>query len=160
MRRLWCIAVLLVLATAGTALAGAPQVTRTGDVSLLTKFKLDDAMTGAPGYRRALWTSAQPVRAVLRVRNAKGRLVETVVGGNPYSRTAAIAWIDPRGQMVNRSFPPAGMYHLTLVVNGYVTGSTKLVTSRSETVVWSARIPDHTKLCVPKVTSQSDIGCG
>lgn len=160
MRGLGLLCCIAVLVTAGTALAGAPKVIRSGDVSLITSLKMDDGETGAPGYARALWTSAQPVRAVLRVRNAKGVLVETAVGNNPYSRTAAIAWIDPTGRMVNRSFAPAGVYHMTLVVTAFAAGSVSQLTARSETLVWSAKVPDHTKLCVPHVSGNAYIGCG
>lgn len=153
-------AVVVALVACGAAWAGSPKVTRTGDVSLITSLKMDDGQTGAPGYARALWTSAQPVRAVIRVRNAKGVLVETAVGSNPYSRSAAIAWIDPTGRMVNRSFAPAGIYHITVVVTAFAAGSVSQLTGRSETLVWSAKVPDHTKLCVPKVTKYSNIGCG
>lgn len=164
MKRLLFLGGLLSLVVAGAALAGAPKVTRSGDVSLITSLKMDDGMTGAPGYARALWTSAQTVRAVLLVRDSKGRLVETVVGGNPYSRTAAIAWIEPSGRMINRSFAPAGVYHMTLTVTAwdprYPPGPFAKLTSRAETLAWSGTVPDHTKLCVPKITKTSYIGCG
>lgn len=160
MRGLGLLCCIAVLVTAGTALAGAPKVFRSGDVSLITSLKMDDGETGAPGYARAIWTSAQPVRAVLRVRNSKGVLVETAVGNNPYSRTAAIAWIDPTGRMVNRAFAPAGVYHMTLVVTAFMAGSVSQLSGRSEMLVWSAKVPDHTKLCVPHVSGNAYIGCG
>lgn len=160
MRALGLLGCTLALVAAGTAWAGAPTVTRSGDVSLITSLKMTDGETGAPGYATAIWTTAQPVRATLVARNAKGRLVETVAYGNPYTRTAGISWIEPSGMMANRSFAPAGIYHITVVVTAYAPGSLSQLSSRSETLVWSAKVPDHTKLCVPKVTSSSYIGCG
>lgn len=132
-----------------------------GDRGLITRFRLDDGSSGGPGYRRARWTSTAPVVATLTVRNNAGRLVESLVGGNPYSTTAALTWISPAGMFTaNRSFPPAGFYRMTLTITAYAQGSISRLSTNTVVAKWSAKIPDHTKLCVPHVSGNSSIGCG
>lgn len=132
-----------------------------GDRALIMKFRLDDGMTGGPGYRRAIWTSSAPVRATLAVRNKSGRLVETIVGGNPYSTTAGLTWISSSGKLVvSNSFPAAGLYRMTLTITAYEHGSLSVLSTDTVVAKWSAKLPDHSNACVPKVTSSSYIGCG
>lgn len=114
-----------------TARGASPAVTWTGDRTLVTAFRLDDGMTGAAGFKRARWTSTAPVHAVLQLRNAKGRVVATQLGGNPYSRSAALTWITPL---------PTGVYRVTLTLTAYVYGSQSQLTTRSVSAAWTARL--------------------
>lgn len=152
--------IMVCFAVSGVAYASS-GASFSGDRTLITKFRLDDGSSGGPGYRRARWTSTTPVLATLAVRNNAGRLVETVVGGNQYSTTAALAWISPGGMFtVNRSFPPAGFYKMTLTITAYAHGSISQMSTDTVVAKWSARIPDHTKLCVPRKSGDALIGCG
>lgn len=147
-----------ILAASAYAASGASF---SGDRALLTKFRLDDGLTGAAGYRRAYWTSTAPVRATLVVRNAKGRIVETVVGGNQYSATAGLTWISSDGRLVtNRSLAPAGLYRMTLTITAYEKGSISLLSADTVVAKWSGKVPDHKTLCVPHVTATAYMGCG
>lgn len=131
-----------------------------GDRALIKKFRLDDGTTGAPGYRRAIWSSHPGLSARLVVRNAKGQTVETLTGGNPTSPSGALTWISKSGEMTNRTYPPTGLYRIALTLTAYQAGSVSLLTNDVVVAKWSAKIPDHTKICVPHRSGNSLIGCG
>ncbi len=132
------VAIVSVDAARGATLA---TVSWTGDRSLVTTFRVDDGMTGKPGYRRALWTSHQPLRANLRVRNSAGKLIEAEnIAGPIYSLTEALAW----------TTKATGSYRVTLTLIS-ATGGTA-------TAVWTARVT--AAACTPTVRTGVYIGCG
>lgn len=126
-----------VVASSALAASGA---TFSGDRTLIVKFRLDDGTHGDPGYSRARWTTATPVKAILRVRDSSGRLVETLIGGNPYSDIAALTWLLPSGQLVNHSATPAGVYRLTLTMTALAPGMVSQLTNRAATAAWTAKL--------------------
>lgn len=131
-----------------------------GDQALLTRFRLDDGSTGGPGYRRAMWTSRGHLNARLVVTNSKGKTVEVLTGGNQTAPSGGLIWISASGEMTNHAYPPAGLYRITLTLTAYKAGSVSLLTNDVVVAKWSARIPDHTKLCKTQTSSSSSIGCG
>lgn len=131
-----------------------------GDRALIKKFRLSDGTTGGPGYRSASWWSYPGLSGRLVVKNAKGQTVETLTGGNPTSPRGGLTWILPSGEMINHVYPPAGLYRITLTLTAYKAGSVSLLTNDIVVAKWSARIPDHTKLCKTQTSSSSSIGCG
>jgi hypothetical protein len=132
------------LIAAGSALAASPSITWSGDRTLTTHFRLDDGMTGKPGYRRAVWTSRQPLRALLRVRTSTGKLVESEgVAGPTYSLTEALTWTTSK----------PGVYRVTLTLTS--------PTNATATAAWTATLTANAKkACVPTVRSGVYIGCG
>lgn len=159
MVRLSTVMAVIALIACGVAYASS-GASFSGDRALIMKFRLDDGMTGGPGYRRAIWTSPSGLSALLVVRNSKGKIVESLAGGNPTSPSGGLTWILSSGEMINHAYPPAGLYFVTLTLTAYKHGSVSLLTTDTVVAKWSAKIPDHTKLCVPHVSGSSYIGCG
>lgn len=136
----------LALAAIGATVANAataPKIAWTGDRALTTTFRLDDGSTGAPGYRRAIWTGTQPLRAVLQVRTTAGKLVETESAiGTTYSRSGAIAF----------ATKTVGVYRVTLTLVSQAT-------AQVETATWVARVTASAG-CVPHMANGIYFGCG
>lgn len=143
MRALGLLGCTLVLLTCVATASASSGASFTGDRALIKKFRLDDGMTGGPGYRRAIWWSYPGLSAQLVVKNAKGRTVETLKGGNPTSPSGALTWILPSGQMINHLSAAAGLYRITLTLTAYKPGSVSLLTDDVVVAKWSARIPAH-----------------
>lgn len=147
-----CVVVATAYASSGASFSG--------DRALVQKFRLDDGSTGGPGYRRAIWWSSSHLSARLVVTNSKGKVVESLAGGNPTAPSGALTWISTSGEMANHTYPPAGLYRLTLRLTAYAAGSVSRLTKDTVVAKWSGRIPDHKKACVPHVSGNSYIGCG
>lgn len=160
MRTLGVLACTVFLMTFVAAAYAASGASFSGDRTLVSRFRLDDGSTGGPGYRRASWTSSSGLSARLVVRNANGKIVESLAGGNPTSPSGGLTWILSTGEMINHAYPPAGLYFVTLTLTAYKHGSVSLLTNDTVVAKWSAKVPGHTKLCVPKITKTSYIGCG
>lgn len=133
------ISLALVCATAATA--ASPKVTYTGDRTLIHTLKLDDGLTGGPGYQRARWTVSKSVQAVMVVRNAKNAVVAKLVGGNVDSVNGALTWVTIKGQLVtSHAVVKPGTYSVTLTLTAFVPGMLKQLTDDSVVVSWSALV--------------------